>query len=105
MLTLILLTGCAEFLAAREQPAQGWREARVVQIASGALIDRVSRRDCRAEAAPDTAANGRYAVYQYKGVRNNRHYRIAPLPDDVSLKVGDLARVKIDNCLVAPTPS
>ena len=98
-----LMTGCAQFAAEGEQARQGWREARVVQIASGASIDRVSRRDCRAEAAPDTAANGRYAVYQYKGVSNSRHYRIAPLPDNVPLKVGDLVRVNIDNCSVAPT--
>lgn len=74
-----------------------------MQIATGASIERVSPRDCRREAAPDTAANGRFAVYQYKGVSNSRHYRIAPLPEDVSLKVGDLVRVNIDNCSVAPT--
>jgi hypothetical protein len=103
LLTVILLSGCAEFLAAREQRARGWREARVVQIAAGASIARASPRDCRKEAAPDTAANGRYAVYQYKGVSNSRHYRVAPLPDNVPLKVGDLVRVNIENCSVAPT--
>ncbi len=65
LLTLILLPGCAEFLAAREQTVEGWREARVVQIAAGESIAHASPRDCRAEAAPDTAATGRYAVYQY----------------------------------------
>ena len=89
--------------SAREQRAQGWREARVAQIAAGASIERDSPRDCREEAAPDTAANGRYAVYQYRGASNGRRFRIAPLPDNVSLKVGDLVRVNIDDCSVAPT--
>ncbi len=103
LLALISLSGCAEFLAAREQRAQGWREARVVQIDVGALIERNSERDCRKAAAPDAAANGRYAVYQYKGVSNSRWYHIAPLPDNVQLKVGDLVRVNIENCSLSPT--
>ena len=103
VLAMTSLSGCAEFLAAREQRAQGWREARVVQIDTGALIARTSDRDCRKAVAIDAAAKGRYAVYQYKGVSNSRWYRIAPLPDDVPLKVGDLVRVNIENCSVAPT--
>lgn len=103
LLTLILLSGCAEFLAAREQRAQGWREARVVQIAAGASIAHVSPRDCRAEVASNTAGTGRYVVYQYQGVSNRRYHHIAPLPDNLPLKVGDLVRVNIEHCSVAPT--
>ena len=104
MLTLILLSGGAAFLAAREQSAQGWREARVVQVDSAASIARTSGRDCRQALAPDEAAKLRYAVYQYKGVSNSRWYRIAPLRGDAQLKVGDLVRVNIDHCSLAPLP-
>ena len=109
LLSLISLSGCAEFLAGREQRAQGWREARVVQIDAGALIGRSSQIersaewDCRKGVAPDAAANRRYVVYQFKGVSNSRWYRIAPLPDNVQLKVGDLVRVNIQNCSLSPT--
>ena len=103
LLTVILLSGCAEFLAAREQRSQGWREARVVQIATGAAIARTASRDCRKEAAPDTAAKGQYAVYQYNGVSSSRRYLIAQLPDDVTFKVGDPVLVNIENCSLAPT--
>ena len=48
-LSLILLSGCAEFQAARERTAQGWREARAVQIAAGASIKRSATSDCRRE--------------------------------------------------------
>ena len=102
-LAMTSLSGCAEFLTAREQRAQGWREAGVVQIDTGASIARTSDRDCRKAVAIDEAAKGRYAVYQYKGVSNSRWYRIAPLPDNVPLEVGDLVRVNIENCSDAPT--
>lgn len=104
VLAMVSLSGCAEFLAAREQRAQGWRDARVVQVDTGASIVRDSDRDCRMAVAPDEAAKGRYVVYQYMGVSNSRWYRIAPLPDGVPLKVGDLVRVNIDNCSLAPVP-
>ncbi len=104
VLALMSLSGCAEFLAAREQRAQGWRDARVVQIDAGASITRNSDRDCRKAVAPDEAATGRYVVYQYKGVSNSRWYRIAPLPDDVQLKVGDLVRVNLESCSLTPIP-
>ena len=103
LLVLILLSGCAEFLAAREQRAQGWREARVVQIDAGALIERSSEWDCRKGVTPDAAATRGYVVYQYRGVSNSRWHRIAPLPDNVQLKVGDLVDVNIENCSLSPT--
>ena len=101
-LAVMSLSGCAEFLAAREQRAQGWRDARVMQIDTGASITRISDRDCREAVSPDEAATGRYVVYQYKGVSNSRWYRIAPLPVDSPLKVGDLVRVNLENCSLAP---
>ena len=109
LLALISLSGCAEFLAGREQRAQGWREARVVPIEAGASIGRISEIersaewDCRKGVAPDAAANGRYVVYQFKGVSNSRWYRIAPLPDNVQLEAGDLVDVNIENCTLSPT--
>ncbi len=102
LLTVVLLSGCAEFLAAREQRAQGWREARVVKVAAGELIAPTSSRDCRKEAAPDTAAKDQYAVYQYKGVGSSRRYLIAQLPDNMPFKVGDPVLVNIENCSLAP---
>ena len=103
LLMIILLTGCAEFLAAQEQRAQGWREARVVKVAAGELIAPTSSRDCRKEAAPDTAAKDQYALYQYKGVGSSRRYIIARYPDNVPFKVGDPVLVNIENCSLAPT--
>ena len=61
-----LLTGCAEFAADGEQARQGWREARVVQVGNGASIDRPATLYCRKEVAPEVAATGRYAAYQYR---------------------------------------
>ena len=104
VIALMLLSGCAEFLAAREQSAQGWREARVVEIDTGASIARTSQRDCRKAVAPDEAAKTRYAVYQYRGVSRSSWYLIAPLPNGGAFKVGDLVRVNVENCLLAPVP-
>ncbi len=97
LLAIISLSGCADLLAVREQFVQGWRQARVVQIDAGASIDRESELDCRKATPPDAAANGCYAVYEYKDMRKSR-YHIAPLPDNVKLKVGVLVRVNIKNC-------
>jgi len=102
VIALMLLGGCAGFLAAREQNAQGWRDARIVQIDTGASIARTSERDCRKVAAPDEAAKTRYAVYEYRGVSRSRWYRIAPLPEGEGFKVGDLVRVNIESCSLAP---
>ncbi len=104
VLAMVSLSGCAEFLAAREQRAQGWRDARVVQIDTSASITQNSDRDCRKAVSPDEAAKGRYVVYQYKGVSNSRWYRIAPLPDGVPLNVGNLVRVNIANCSLGNIP-
>lgn len=101
-LTVILLSGCAEFLAAGELHGQGWREAHIVQIAEAASIERTSSRDCRTNGANDIAAKGQFAVYQYKGVSSSRRYLIARLPEDTSLKVGDAVLVNIENCSLAP---
>ena len=104
VIVLMILSGCAEFLAAREQRAQGWREARVVQIDSGAAIARTSERDCHKAVAPNEATKTRYAVYEYRGVSRSRWYLIAPLPNGGQLKVGDLVRVNIESCSLAPMP-
>ncbi len=102
VIALMLLSGCAEFLAARAQITQGWREARIVQIDTGASIDRTSDRDCRKAVAPDEAATTRYAVYEYRGVSRSRWYLISPLPNGMEIKVGDLVRVNIESCSLAP---
>ena len=104
VIALMLLSGCAEFLAARERSAQGWREARVVEIDTGASIARTSQRDCRKAVAPDEAAKTRYAVYQYRGVSSSRWYLIAPLPNGAEFKIGDLVRVNVESCSLAPVP-
>ena len=104
VLAMVSLSGCAAFLAAREQLAQGWRDARVVQVGSGASITRESDSDCRKAVSADEAAKGRYAVYLYKGLSNSHWHRIAPLRDEVQLQVGDLVRVNIQNCSLAPIP-
>ena len=104
VLALMLLSGCAEFLAAREQSAQGWRQARIVQIDTGGSIARTSDRDCRKAVAADEAAKTRYAVYEYRGVSRSRWYLIAPLPNSGEVKVGDLVRVNIESCSLAPMP-
>lgn len=100
-LIALLFSGCAEFLAAGKQHSQGWREARIVQIADAASIERTSSRECRTEAALDAAAKGQYAVYQYKGVSSSR-YLVAPLPANAPFKVGDPVLVNIESCSVAP---
>ena len=104
VIALTLLSGCAEFLAAREQSAQGWRDARVVQIDTGASIARTSDRDCRKAVPPDEAAKTRYAVFEYRGVSRSRWCLIAPLPEGLEFKVGDLARVNIESCSLASMP-
>jgi hypothetical protein len=98
---VVLLAGCAQYLAAYESTIQ-WREGRVVQIDRGASIDRPSQNDCRKKVAPSVAANERYAAYQYIGVGGSLRYRIAPLPLDMPLKVGDLVWVNIEDCSLPP---
>ena len=95
VIALMLLSGCSEFRAAREQSAQGWCEARIVQIDTGASIARISDRDCRKAVAPEEAAKTRYAVYEYRGVSRSRWYLIAPLQNEGAFKVGDLVRVDV----------
>ena len=102
ILAMTLLMGCAQFVADGEQARQGWREARVVQIGTGASIDRSATLDCRKEVAPEVAATGRYAVYQYKSA-GGRFYVIAPMPETLMFKVGDPVRVNTRSCSLTPT--
>ena len=102
-LAVALLSGCTQFVGEGEQARRGWRDARVVQIGTGASIERSATKDCRNEAAPDVAATGRYAVYQYRSA-GGHFYVIAPLPDHLTFKVGDPVRVNTQNCSLPPTP-
>lgn len=100
-IAVAVLPACAEFHAAGERTAEGWREAVVVQIDNSALITQRKFGDCREGTAPQATAGSTYVVYRYKGV-GSYSYRIAPLPDKLPLKVGDLVDVNIKNCLVPP---
>lgn len=102
LLALTLLTGCAQFIEDGEKARQGWREARVVQLGTGASISRSATLDCRQEVAPEVAATGRYAAYQYKSV-GGRFYVIAPVPDTLTFNVGDAVRVNTKSCSATPT--
>lgn len=98
------VVGMCRILAARELSAQGWREARITQVATGAAITRPSFRDCRTGADPETAARSRYVVYRYN-IAGRAAHRIAPLLDELPLKVGDRVYVNIDNCFTPPVPT
>ena len=54
--------------------------------------------------ATDEAAKSLYAVYEYRGVSRSRWYLIAPSPNRGEFKVGDVVRVNIEGCSLAPMP-
>lgn len=97
------LAGCASNVAYEGKYARddGWREGTVRQIAPAGSITRDSFRDCRKEAA-NVDADTPYVVVSFR--RHGRYYsRIARLPADGQLQVGDKVYVNIDDC-GAPMP-
>jgi hypothetical protein len=98
-----VLPACADFHAAGARIAEGWREAVVVQIDRSAQIPQRVFGDCREGTPAQATADTTYVVYRYKGV-GSYSYRVAPLPDKLPLKVGDLVSVNIKNCQTPPTP-
>ena len=101
---MVALSGCAEFWAARDLRAKGWRDARVVQVDSGASTIENLDKDCRRVLSANGAATVRYAIYQFRGVGRSRWHLIAPLQEDALPQVGDLVRVNVKDCSLAPIP-
>lgn len=103
LVAMSLLSGCSGFLATRQQHAQGWRHAHVLQIGKDVSVDQSWGKDCRASPSPSAGADGSYVVYQFM-VGSSRYRWVAPLLPGSTLKVGDQVRVNIEDCEQPPVP-
>ncbi|MCA3001649.1 MAG: hypothetical protein ACK5RJ_04650 [Burkholderiales bacterium] len=93
----LLAGGCALLYDGKYDNDEGWRRGTVVEVGMGTSILRPARDDCRNHATAEVVARTQYAYVSYRYDRF-RQARIAAVPENVPLKVGDPVYVNRRNC-------
>lgn len=78
---------------------EGWRRAQVLEVGDEQLVAHAQKYECHAEMGA-IGKSTRFAVasYSYGGNPNLRAKRIAAIPDQVDVKVGDQVFVNVVDC-------
>ncbi|SCU74912.1 hypothetical protein CNECB9_2110012 [Cupriavidus necator] len=91
------MIGCAIIYEGMYDYSEGWRKAKIAEIGFGREIAMRSSRDCRKEMPTEAVQLGGFAVVQFEGEAGHQ-FRIAPLPKQSTLQLGDLVYVNIVDC-------
>lgn len=89
--------GCVLLYDGKYDHDEGWRPGTVIEVGKGASILRTEREDCRKFATADVMARTQYAYVSYR----ENHFsqvRIAAVPENVTLKVGDAVYINKRDC-------
>lgn len=93
----VTLHGCASTPVDAAPHGEDWREAEIIEIELGGSITQQSPNDCRTGLPREWVVGNKYAVLTYRVDRAPR-YRIVPIVNGATLKVGDLVYVNIRDC-------
>lgn len=96
-LALGTLWGCTTVYEGRYDWQDGWREARVLQVAGADEIKYQRFSDCRPSVSSEELASSRFAVLLYEHMGHARH-RVVPLPTGDPLKKDDLVYMNLRSC-------
>lgn len=99
--TILLTTGCATVYDGKYPLREGWRTARVTDVASASSLARLATIDCREKTR--WSDSDVFARVEYRYSRVKRGY-IVKLPQDMSLKTGDVVYVNVRDCSMPPIP-
>jgi hypothetical protein len=99
----LIASGCASGALEANSFQQGWRRATVLELApTEATLTNNVQADCRQEWAAGARPSQVAAVsYSWGGSANLRTLRVVAVPEGVTLKVGDVVRVKVRDCQTA----
>ncbi len=96
-LLLASTAGCSTVYEGKYEFSEGWREARVIQIAPASQIERPEFFDCIRRASPQERATESFIVLSYRRMGKTAK-RAAPLSANSQLRVGDAVYVNASGC-------
>lgn len=94
---VVLLQGCTTLYEGKYDYRDGWRKARVVQVAPASQIQRPDFFRCIRNATPEQRERQLFAVVTFRGYEKSvkRAVQVAP---SVHLEVGDTVYVNPSSC-------
>jgi hypothetical protein len=95
----LMTTACTTYTDPTSTHAQGWRRAQILVLDKDQLAAQSVEQDCRT-AQPASDGEGRFALvsYSYGGNPNLRANRIARMPNELDVSVGDWVFVNVGDC-------
>jgi len=97
VLFAVLLAGCAATYEGRYSYDLGWRLGRVIAVENLANIAKRPSEECR-PAPAEGQEMVTYVVISYQTALRRYRHRMAPLPANTSLRVGDAVYVNTNDC-------
>lgn len=96
-LSTFALAGCATVYEERYDFADGWREAKVIQIAHASEIPKPQFSDCRDAASPQQLATDKFIVLSYRHLNRPRK-RVVPLSPSAGVRMDELVYMNVTGC-------
>lgn len=93
----VLLAGCTTLLDGKYDFQDGWRAAKVIQIAPLARIQRPYFHLCTRNASSEQRAGGEFAILSYKNMGKQRQHAMPLLPNS-GLQIGAKVYANMDSC-------
>ena len=94
---VLLLTGCTTLYEGKYDFREGWREARVSQIAAASQIQRPDFLECIRKATPQQRDGKPFVVLSYKRFGRTAK-RAVPQPSTSQVRIGDSVYVNLSSC-------
>ncbi|MDI1268056.1 MAG: hypothetical protein PSV40_03000 [Polaromonas sp.] len=96
-LSAFALAGCATVYEGKYDFADGWREAKVIQIGHASEIPTPQFSDCRDAALPQQLATDKFVVLSYRHLNRPRK-RVVPLRPSSGVRVDELVYMNVTDC-------
>ena len=96
-ISIFVLSGCATVYEGKYDFSEGWREAKVIQIARGSEIAKPQFSDCRVKASPQHIATDKFIVLSYRHLNRPRK-RVVPFAPSDGARVGDFVYMNVTDC-------
>jgi hypothetical protein len=96
-LSVFALSGCTTVYEGTYYFSEGWREAKVIQIARSSEIAKPQFSDCRGNVSPQHLASDKFIVLSYKHLNRPRK-RVVPFGPSDGVRVEDLVYMNVTDC-------
>ena len=96
-LSAFVLAGCTTVYEGKHDFSDGWREAKVIQIARANEIAKPQFSDCRENASQQQRATDRFIVLSYKHMNRPRK-RVVPFSPNDGVRLEQLVYMNVTDC-------